>query len=355
MKKVIIYVDSLNRGGAEHVSVTLAEYMVKHNVECVLLTERICENEYDVPNGVKRISINAGNNKYFNFIKNIFKLRSIIKRINADKLLIMDVPGCLLAIPATRGLSLKVIVSERNDPNHFSGKKLVAYISRRLMKYADGFVFQTKDAQEYYNDILENKGTIIANPLFTEKLPDIYLGEKKKNIVSVGRLDSQKNQKLLIDAFYEVNKKYPDFNLIIYGEGILRNELEQQIKFLGLEKKVELPGNISNVLDKIRDASIFVLSSNYEGMPNALIEAMALGIPCISTDCPCGGPKSLIENNINGLLFPVGNKEELVKQIFFYIENTSEAETIGARAINIRKKLDMNLICSQWYEYLDSI
>ena len=114
---------------------------------------------------------------------------------------------------------------------------------------------------------------------------------------------NKKNQKILIEAFSKIEGAYPEYELIIYGEGSLRETLEKQVRDLGIEQKVKLPGNDANVLEKIRDAGIFVLSSNYEGMPNALIEAMALGIPSISTDCPCGGPKTLVQPYINGLLF----------------------------------------------------
>lgn len=355
MKKIIIYVNSLNRGGAERVSVILAEYMKRKHVQCILVTECIRENEYNVPEGVKRISIGADKRKYLNFFRNVLKLRKILKKEAADIMLIMDIPGCLLAIPASRGLNIKVIVSERNDPYHFPGKKIVVILSRKLMKLANGFVFQTKDAQSFYEKKLNNKGIIIYNPLENEKLPNVYLGEREKSIVSVGRLSPQKNQKLLIDAFSLISNKFPEYNLIIYGEGELRNKLETYIKMLNLENKVLLPGNIPNVLNTIKSKSLFVLTSDYEGMPNALIEAMSLGITCISTDCPCGGPKSIIENEKNGLLVPVGNAEMLSQKIAYCLTNKVEAKKMGKEAVKIRKKMDMNIICSQWYNYMDSI
>ena len=136
----------------------------------------------------------------------------------------------------------------------------------------------------------------------------------------------------------------PEYELIIYGEGSLRETLEKQVRDLGIEQKVKLPGNDANVLEKIRDAGIFVLSSNYEGMPNALIEAMALGIPSISTDCPCGGPKTLVQPYINGLLFPVEDVDALVSCIKYFIENEEKANEIGMRATEIRTLLASNRI-----------
>ena len=355
MNNLIIYVNSLQRGGAEHVSINLADYMMKHNVPCVLLTDEVRENEYAAPNGVARVSLGMKGNKFLQYFKYILKLRGEIKKTGADTLLIMDIPQCLLAIPATFGLRVRVIVSERNDPNHIPGKKIVYKVSRFFMKYADGFVFQTEDAKKFYDNYLEGRGTIISNPLFVEKLPEIYKGNRKNTIVSVGRLAAQKNHKLLINAFAELSKQYPEYDLIIFGEGPLRQELQRQIDSFGLQGKISLPGNKSDVLDRIRDAAIFVLSSDYEGMPNVLLEAMGLGIPCISTDCPCGGPRSIIKHEVNGLLFPVGDVDELVKQMTFYIEHPRLAMQIGKNATVIRNELDAEKICSQWYDYLESV
>lgn len=354
MGKLVIYVDSLSRGGAEHVSVTLADYAAHHGIECILLTERILQNEYPVPKGVKRISLELDHcgNKYFHYLSNVSRLRSKLKEIKPDRLLVMDTPGCLLAIPATRGLPIRVIVSERNDPNHFPGKNVVKHISRTLMKYADGFVFQTEDAKKFYDKKLRNRGTVIYNPLYIEKLPTIYNGRRAKKIVTMGRLSEQKNQKILIEAFSKIEGAYPEYELIIYGEGSLRETLEKQVRDLGIEQKVKLPGNDANVLEKIRDAGIFVLSSNYEGMPNALIEAMALGIPSISTDCPCGGPKTLVQPYINGLLFPVEDVDALVSCIKYFIENEEKADEIGMRATEIRTLLASNRICEEWSKYI---
>lgn len=354
MKKVVIYVDSLSRGGAEHVSVILGKYLSNHNYECVIVTERILEKEYSLPFGIKRVSINNNSNRCKNVIKGIFKLRKILKSISPDIMLIMDTPGCIFGIPASRFLNIKVIVSERNDPNNFPGKKIVCNVSRYLMKKADGFVFQTEEAKRFYSKKLNNRGVIIENPLILEELPSIK-ENFNKNIVSVGRLCEQKNHKLLIDAFCNINKKYSEYSLTIYGDGPLRDELENYINILGMSDKIFLPGNVSNVLDRINGSFMFVMSSNYEGIPNALIEAMALGIPCISTDCPCGGPKSLISHKNNGLLFEVNNVNGLTNMLELYINDDKIRIENGKEAINIRKKLDSNLICKKWLNYFESL
>ena len=148
---------------------------------------------------------------------------------------------------------------------------------------------------------------IIPNPI--EKI-SIGKVKKEKVIINVGKLMDQKNQKLLIKAFSKIADKYPEYKLKIYGEGPKRKELESLVKELGLSEKVEMPGWTPDIFDKVAAAELFVLSSDYEGLSNALLEAMMLGVPCISTDC--AGSNEIIRNNINGILVPAGGLKELV-------------------------------------------
>ena len=355
MKKIVIYVNSLSRGGAERVSINLAKYMNSKGIKCYIVTERVAENEYELPGYIERVSINAGEKKYVNYLKNICELRKKIKEINPDLILIMDLSSCLLAIPAIKGLQIKSIVSERNDPTHFPGKKIVFYLSRYFMKKADGFVFQTNDAKEYYKKIVNNRGVVIPNPIYIEDIPEPYNGQRLNEIVSLGRLTEQKNQKMLINSFANIVSVLGDYKLIIYGEGELRKELTQQIKDLSLEEFVLLPGNKTDVLEKIKKSKLFVLPSDYEGMPNALIEAMSLGIPCISTDCPIGGPKDIIKHCENGMLVPVGDADMLSSTIIEVLQNEKLYEKLSKNGVIIRECLDSKVICERWKVYMEKL
>ena len=217
MNKLLIYNKSLSRGGAERVTVYLANYMVKRGIKCEILTEKVAHKEYEVPNGVKRTSLRSKG--YFSKIR---EARKAIKVSGADIVLVMDVTNCVYAIPATRGLNVKIIVSERNDPLYYLGKTIVKIYYRVLMRFADGLVFQTQADKDFYSKKLRGRGEIIFNPLFTDGLPDVYVGERKKQFVNLGRLHKQKNQEMLINAFSMIADKHPDFNLVIYGEGGLR-------------------------------------------------------------------------------------------------------------------------------------
>lgn len=350
MKKLAIIIPYLSRGGAERVSIYLAEYMNRNKIKCEIITFKEWEYEYSVPSYVKRVTLL---NKNESRIKLIPRIRRIIKQEEIDTLLIMDVSTCIFVIPACHNLDLKVIVSERNSPSNFSGKWIVKVLSRHFMKKANGFVFQTKEAKQFYAKKLRNRGIVIFNPLLCTNFPDLYEGERDKTIVSVGRLDKQKNHILLIKAFSKIAKQYHEYKLIIYGEGKLRAVLENEISNLNMKDRIFLSGNVSDVLNRINSTSLFVLTSFYEGMPNALIEAMALGLPCIATDCPSGGPRELIKHQENGLLIQNDNCDDLEKAIRYILDNKEEASRMGKTAMLVRKYLDGEVIGKKWKDYLD--
>ena len=178
---------------------------------------------------------------------------------------------------------------------------------------------------------------------------------KKKEIVAVGRLHWQKNYPLLIDAFSEISKKYKDYKLTIYGEGEERKRLQEIINNKKLTKRITLAGNVSDIKKYISSSKLFVMTSDFEGMPNSLIEAMVLGLPVISTDCPCGGPKELIENNKNGILIKVGNKDELINAIDKVLSNEKMASQLGLSAKKIVDKVNPNYINNQWKNFINEI
>ena len=264
----------------------------------------------------------------------------------------MGVPSAMFSVPATLGLNVKHVISERNDPAHFAGSKATKILSRLLMRRADGYVFQTKDAQAYYGGDIAKHSVVIPNPLFLDinSFNVVHEIAKVEMIVASGRLNKQKNHPLLIKAFKQVHDKYPFYELVIFGEGPEREKDEALIRKLGLESVVLLPGAVSNVPEKLSKAVLYVLSSDFEGMPNALMEAMAVGLPCISTDCPCGGPRDLIRNGENGVLVPVGNEKALTEAMLFMLERTEEAKMMGREAMKIRESYSLDRICQQWYD-----
>lgn len=350
--RIAVFCGSLYRGGAERVTIYLAKGLRRLGYYTEIITCSRKEYEYDVPDGVERYILDDISTNTAMMIK---RLRGGLLKSKIDVLLVIGTPLCIYAIPATIGTRIKVIVSERNDPTHFAGRLITKCIKELFMRRADGYVFQTHDAKKYYSKKLRGRGEIIYNPLFAENIPLPYTGEPEKVIVAVGRLDQQKNHSILIHAFAECPQLNQEYTLVIYGEGVLRSELNTLIRQLGMEERIFLPGNIKDVYHKIKTAALYVLPSNFEGMPNSLIEAMAVGLPCISTDCPIGGPSELIENGVNGYLVPVGDKERLKRAINLLLNDSKLNKKIRNEAIKIKGILDEDNILNEWQLYIERV
>lgn len=353
MGKILFYINAINGGGAERVMVNLAKYFSENEYETVLVTSFQDTWEYPLGAKVRRLTLENEELKQSRIKRNlsrIKKLRLICKQEKPDVLVsFMEEPN-FRAILATRGLPVKTLVSVRNDPNKEYAGKLGWFVGKVLLPMADGCVFQTGDAQKWFPRKLQNKSKIIYNAVKEE----FYSVERKPirgEIVTCGRLTEQKNHKLLINAFAKVQKAYPFAVLKIYGEGTLREELQDQINALNLNEKVFLMGATNNVAKALETADMFVLSSDYEGMPNALMEAMAAGVPCISTDCPCGGPRELFAEELSDKLVQCGNVEELAEKIC----KALEAAENGMKEKKRAKAFRPVRVNAMWEEYIMKI
>lgn len=365
---ILICINSLVKGGAERVVANLANYLSsKDNVTIITLTNY--EIQYKFNSNIKIIPLDKklknsydDQNKIYKFVTKIPRTLIRIKRMRKN----IDVqnPDIIISfLPESSFLTLynknknkkKVIVTVRNDPKVEYSSKLYNFFMRKLYPKADGFVFQTKLAQEYFKDIIHCESKVIPNPIDPSYIRKSYEGERKKEIVAVGRFTEQKNFPLLIETFSTLSKEFSEYRLIIYGEGNLRNKLEEIVKSFRLEEKVSFPGVVNNLKDKIYESALFVLPSLYEGMPNSLMEAMALGIPVIATDCPCGGPRMLIKNNVNGKLVTVNNKIELKNAIEEILGNKDMSKKLGEEASKISEEFNPEKINKQWRDYIYTI
>lgn len=263
-----------------------------------------------------------------------------------DSLIIFSLGLAEVGVWAAKQAKVPVILSERVDPRYLPASKLHRFLKRIVFRNADGIVFQTKEVQNFFSKPIRKKGMVIANPILDDNLPIADVNNSRKEIVAVGRLSEEKNFGMLIEAFAELNLM--DYKLHIYGDGPLRKELESLIGRLGVENQVVLEGHVERVVDKIQGADIFVLSSNHEGMPNVLLEAMAMGLACISTDFPSGGAKVLIKDNENGLLVPVGDKVALKEAMEFLVNHEELKMKMKRTALKIRDKNSKERIFPQW-------
>lgn len=344
INRIMIFIPSLGGGGAERVTSYLANYLENECDVAIVTCSEITSRDYYIDSKVKKYCANAKR-----------QIRNVVRHFMPSLIIIMFAPMGISVVPAIRGMKIPFIISERNDPKNFSGKKITRVLYQYYMTKANGLVFQTQEAAAYYKSKYSGISTIIYNPLSLNRFPDIYKGEREKVIVNVGRLHYQKNQELLIRAFKEVHDLYPEFSLEIYGEGNLKESLRRLIESLNLESSIRLMGNRSDVLECEKSKSIFVLSSDFEGMPNALIEAMALGVPVISTDCPCGGPRELIKDHVNGTLVPVGDIKKLKDAIIELIEDKTLSDLYSANELEIRDRLDEKKIMKQWLDFCNQV
>lgn len=349
LKHIVITCDGMQSGGAEKVIASLSNELVDKGFQVTIIgvSTNDTESFYKLNDRVKYITLHNGDDKKIKPFKRVRLLRKTIKSLKPDVIISFLPHVNVYTYYATLCMKVPVIVSERNNPK----VDPKGFILRRLKKIAfyqaDGAVFQTKESTYYYRKSIRDKGTMIYNPV-EQRLLDIKASKKKnKVILSVGRLTEQKNFKCLIDAFAIFSNNHPGYILRIYGEGHLHDELLEYASSKGIGDKFELLSPDSNWQEKEKDDAMFILSSDYEGMPNALLEAMVIGIPCISTDCPSGGPLELIKDGENGYLTKVGdvtemaNKMELLleKPLIFDIEDSS-------RSFNQTK------ICDDWLEYI---
>ncbi len=355
--KIAFVTTSLTGGGAERVISVLANQFIKEkNVDEVSIIAVVEDKvSYQIDESINYIANSAvGGNKISRVMQRFHFLKKSIKQTTPDVVISFCTQINIYAILSTLGLDCKLIISERNDPNNDPIQPSVRKLRDIIYRLCKHAVFQTPDAQNYFQHIIKGSTTVIMNPI-KENLPSLYEGEREKRIVSAARLSEAKNIPLLIKAFKNLSSKYPDYTVDIYGEGPLRNELEAMIKEENLSEVFHLRGFSENVHEEIRKAACFVLPSNYEGISNSMIEAIGLGIPTVCTDCPIGGARMVIEDNVNGILIPVGDQKALELAIERILNDKEFCEKISHNAIQIKERLSSDTISKAWISFAEEV
>jgi glycosyltransferase involved in cell wall biosynthesis len=344
---IAIVCATLSTGGAERVISTLSNYMVVYFKSIEIICWRNTSVFYAIDERVKITMIPFESQKR-SITGQMKWFRKYMKLNSYDLVLSFLAPFNIITSLSLIGLAVPLIVAERNDPRHVPTSYILRIVRNFSYLFADVILTQTENNKRYFPSFLQKKCNVIFNPVFlnTELLGKALTTQKTKKIVSVARLERQKNQLLLLDAFADISRQYNDYILVIYGEGDLRSILEKRISDLKLEHKIFLPGQVTDIHNQILDADIFVLSSNYEGMPNALIEAMCLGLPCISTKV--SGAVDLIQNQENGILVNINDKSELINAMTELLNNKTKSKQIAKQATSIYSCLNINVIAEQW-------
>ena len=353
-KRVTFLMDYLGSGGAERVTSILVDYFCNKNYKVNIIVANRGRKDYVVDKRANVIFLPEPESRFkiIRSYKRYISLRNTLISLQSDTIIsLSNAWGEFRLITSMQTKNSKLIMSERNDPSSHPESPIMRIIRNFNYRFADIMVFQTPGAKAYFCKKIQSKGVIIPNPI-KENLPDPYIGDRKKVIVNYCRLHRQKNLKMLIDAFNMLSQEYSEYTLEIYGRGELEEQLKRYVASLELEGKVLIKGFEKDIHNKIIDSAMFVSSSNYEGISNSMLEALAIGLPTICTDCPPGGARMFIHTFENGILVPVGDTKALYEGMKYVIENPNKAEEMSRNSIKIRDELAVDIICKQWFELL---
>lgn len=357
MKRIVFVIEQLYGGGAERVTAALMNALCQDYE--VHLISTYCydhEKDYSTDSRIIKHSCNVYSKMHaVTLMKRIAFLRRNI--LDLDPICVISLAGCgtnALLTAAMLGTHIPLILSERNDPVHFPASKIERILRNICYRFCSGLVFQTRVAQSYFPDRIQRNSVIICNPI-TDHLPDRYEGVRERRIVNCCRLSPQKNLDLLVDAFSDIAGEFPDMILEIYGEGAERQRLEKRISEMGLSDRIYLPGYAFHAFEKMWKASMFVSSSDYEGISNSMLEALALGVPTICTDCSGGSASDVIQNGVNGLLVPVRDRRAMAEAMRKLLRDSELMENISRNGCMLRDSISVEKIAEKWQAYIEQI
>lgn len=352
-----LIIHSLTSGGAERVISRMANYWAAKGWEINLLTFDDGKQKpfYDldsqishIPLGIAGYSPNAILGLWNNLTR-IQALRSAIIKSKPNVVISFMNQTNEIVLLATRWLNVPVVVSERNDPASQTTGKIWVQLRQWTYPLADHIVVQTKRAGDYFSPKLQERIIVIPNPVLLppdEKEPvNKLLGEK--TLIAMGRLVPQKGFDMLLEAMAKLKDRYPEWTLTILGEGELRPKLESLCNKLGLGDRVHLLGRVTNPHEFLKQADIFIMSSRFEGFPNALCEAMACGLPVISTDCP-NGPREIIRDGVDGILIPNEDVLALGVAMERLMSDETERKSLGDRAKEVTERFGLEKVILIW-------
>lgn len=324
---------TLTGGGAERFVSIIASHLAKRGEDVTVLLYERSKIEYPLH---EKVSVRTMPNQPISFrgkINRISDMTHMIKDIDPDVIIPFIDTVVICAFLANIMLKRKFILTVRVSPWHEGGTKFSKLMRRKIAKVADAIMIQNMEQAEYYPEEYREKTFVVPNPV-----SEVFLGAEDReyrrnieNIIMVGRIEKQKRFDLMIDATKQLISIGYNVRVSIFGMGSQEKELNEYIEKNGLTEKCKIAGRTTNIEQELRNSDLFVMTSDYEGMPNALMEAMATGIPVISSDCRTG-PKTLIQDGLNGLLFKTGDLNDLIENVKKMLDNPQYAEEMGRRA-----------------------
>jgi GalNAc-alpha-(1->4)-GalNAc-alpha-(1->3)-diNAcBac-PP-undecaprenol alpha-1,4-N-acetyl-D-galactosaminyltransferase len=359
--KICFIISTLGPGGAERIITNLTGRLARMGHEVSLVTYSNPKTDsYKLDLLVKRVALGAATHssflveKLFNNIKRILMIRSCLADINPEVVVsFVDVTN-VQTLLATMGMSIPVVVCERIDPAYHNIGYIWSALRKLVYRFAKRIVVQTKSACNYFNNHHLDKVIIIPNYVQSPKYYVKTPRDTKKQILAVGRLKPQKGFDILIKAFAQIVRKHTDVTLTILGEGTERQGLECLAADLGIYKYLSMPGIQKDIDNYYSSATLFVLSSRYEGFPNALCEAMAAGLPVIAADCP-SGPGELVRHEVDGLLVPPEDIQALADSLDKMLGSPKTMAEMGGRAKEITERYSVNSVMRKWQVMLSEV
>lgn len=332
--KVAIYINKGVYGGGQRVLLTLAREFHHRGLNPVVYTREKGFDTSLVP--CKVVIINTTKGKF----SQIIQFRNSFIKEGIERIIVF---GCdTICYIATLMANVKYIYSLRVDPHQVDFNK---FTYKYIINHCHKIVFQTRKVQNYFNENVRKRSIVIPNPILDSNLPNIS-SKREKKIVIVARLSEEKNISMAINAFSKINRN--GYSLHLYGVGEQMDELKTLVSDLRLGNDVIFEGHVTRVIEHIKDAEILLLTSNFEGMPNALIEGLAMGLACITTDFPSGAAYDLIEDGKNGFIVPMNDIEALARKLQLLIDDYELRKTFQRNATDIRSKQNVNVIVDNW-------
>lgn len=333
----------------------LANKMVEQGHQVGIICLKFNDVYYQVDSAVKvTLAMQQTRNRF----TELFWLRKYVKKERPDVVIAFTEGVYCFTIAALLGTKIPVIASERLDPSAMTWKRNL--LKRLLLPYADWLVVQTKTIKDYFPKNIQKKTSIIFNPVKDEALASSMDNgqlemdnSERPRIISVARLYPQKNQEMMIRAFAKIADKYPDWKLVMYGEGPRRQSLQLIIDNLQLTNRVQLPGRTEKVVEELRKSKIFCLSSDYEGMSNSMIEAICVGLPIVSTKV--SGTDELIQDGVNGLLVDIGDEQGMTDALKKLIQNEELMKKMGAANREKASLFHIDTIMNEWMELIGHV
>lgn len=362
--RLTLVIHALTAGGAERVMSIMANYWAAKNWDIILVTmdDGSIAPFYNLDPRIKHIPLGLAAQSA-NFVlatwhnlRRVFILKNTIYQLQPDAVISFLDTTNVLTLLATQSLKIPVLVDEQNHPAMYSIGRSWEKLRQLTYPQASRVVAVTARALSYFPTTIQSRGCVIPNPALPVKVDEdsLNINLKKPFLIAVGRLEEQKGFDILLRAFAQVANLYPQWNLIILGEGSLRPQLESLVRELNVVDRVDLPGVVKDPFSFMQQAEFFVMSSRYEGFPNALCEAMACGLPVISTDCP-SGPREIIRDNIDGILVPIENVSALAAAIQRLIANETERERLASRATEVTERFSLEKVMNMWETLLQEV